>query len=194
MDELHERRVMQRLLAGDIQALTPLVRAYQQRALRAAVLITQDTALAEDVVQAAYLRVYECRASFDPARRFLPWFLRMVVNSALQTMQRQAKHTSLDAPANDITTPTGDLTFAELQVADLPDPETALEQQELIDTVAAVLAQLTPEQRAVIVLRYYVDLSEQQMSVLLAVPSGTIKSRLHTARRQLRRLLPSGLL
>jgi RNA polymerase sigma-70 factor, ECF subfamily len=184
MDEHREQIIIAKLKSGDINALAHLVRAYQHRALRAAYLVTQDRALAEDVTQVAFVRVYENIAQFDASRRFLPWFLRIVVNLAVQSAQKQARTLSLDdSPHRD------GVTFEDLLADPLPNPETELERQEMEASVQRMLEQLSPDQRAVIVLRYYVDLTEANMSEALAVPPGTIKSRLHAARRQLRSLM-----
>src|SRR5690606_15032473 len=169
----------------DIDALTPLVHAYQHKALRTAYLVTQDSPLAEDVTQAAFVQAYRSIGQFDASRRFLPWFLRIVVNLAVQSAHRQTRTTSLDATAD----PDGETLFAELLTDHRPDPETEVEQRELQQTVQSLLEQLSPDQRAVIVLRYYVDLTEAQMADVLKLPAGTVKSRLHAARRQLRRLI-----
>jgi RNA polymerase sigma-70 factor, ECF subfamily len=184
MDEHQERIVMAKLKAGDINGLEALVTAYQQRALRTAYLVTQDQALAEDVTQSAFVRVFENSAQFDISRRFLPWFLRIVVNLAVQTSRKRARTLSFDSAS----TREG-VTFEDLLTDQFPNPETQLEQREMQATIQQMLTQLSPDQRAVIVLRYYVDLTEMSMSDVLAVPPGTIKSRLHAARRQLRNLM-----
>jgi RNA polymerase sigma-70 factor (ECF subfamily) len=185
MDRQSEVTLITRLKAGDIDALTPLVRAYQQKALRTAWLVTQDSALAEDVTQAAFVQAYQCIGQFDVARPFLPWFLRIVVNLAVKSAGKQSRTLSLDA-APDLD---GETAFAELLADHRPDPETEVEQRELAQTILQLLEQLSPDQRAVIVLRYYVDLTETQMADVLNLPTGTVKSRLHAARRQLRRLI-----
>lgn len=184
MDEYQERGAIQKLKSGDINALDTLVQAYQQRAIRAAYLVTQDQSLAEDVTQSAFVRAFQSIAHFDASRRFLPWFLRIVINLAVQSAQKQARNISLE----DSDHPDS-LRFESLLTDHFPNPETEVERREMEATVEHMLSQLTPDQRAVIVLRYYVDLSESTMSEMLCVPPGTIKSRLHAARQQLRSLI-----
>lgn len=72
---MEESRAIDRLRRGDVAGLEFLVRQYQIPALRAAYLITRDSALAQDVVQAAFLKAYERISQFDPNRPFGPWFL-----------------------------------------------------------------------------------------------------------------------
>ena len=86
---MNEQREMERLSRGDIAALGTLVRRYQTKALRAAYLITHDLAQAEDVVSNAFLRVFERAEQYDSQRAFGPWFYRIVVNDAIERLQRK---------------------------------------------------------------------------------------------------------
>jgi RNA polymerase sigma-70 factor, ECF subfamily len=177
---MNEQQAVARLRRGDISGLEVLVRTYQVRAVRAATLITHDRALAEDIVQAAFIRAYERIEQFDPARPFGPWFLRCVVNDAVKIITRRKLHTSLDDPA-----PGEEDTLAD----SAPGPDALLEQAETEQAVWAALGQLPAEQRAAVVLRYYLDLSEAEIADDQACPPGTVKWRLHAARDRLRRLL-----
>lgn len=178
-----ERQAIARLKRGDIGRLEPLVRRYQLPALRAATLITRDRALAEDIVQAAFLRAYERIGQFDPGRPFGPWFLRVVVNDAAKAAARRQRQQSLDEPEADGTA------IAERLAASEGDPLALLERAETEREISAALAYLPVAQRAAIVQRYYLDLSEAAMAAGSALPPGTVKSRLHGARGRLRRLL-----
>src|SRR3954467_7626853 len=94
---MDEREAIARLAGGDISGLELLVSRYQVQAVRAAYLVCRNSALAEDIVQEAFLRAYERIEQFDPDRPFHPWFLRMVVNDALKAASRAGKVVSLDA-------------------------------------------------------------------------------------------------
>lgn len=184
---MEEQTAIRRLKRGDIGGLAVLVRRYEVRAVRTAYLITHDRALAEDVVQAAFLRVYQRIDQYDPDRPFAPWFMRSVVNAAIQAAQRQQRDLSLDAPAP----PVGqdDLTFADLLPDPAPGPDDEIERAELRAAVWEALGRLSPEQRAAVVLRYYLGLSDDEMSGELDCSPVTVRWRLHTARKQLRVLL-----
>ncbi|HEX5502124.1 MAG TPA: sigma-70 family RNA polymerase sigma factor, partial [Thermomicrobiales bacterium] len=148
--------------------------------VRAAQLITRDRSLAEDVVQAAFLRAFERIGQFDTERPFGPWFLRSVVNDAIKAATKRERQVPLEHIARD----------ASVSLADsAPGPERLIEQAETSQELRAALDSLSPAQRAVIVQRYYLGLSEAEMADALACPPGTIKSRLHTARERLRVLL-----
>jgi RNA polymerase sigma-70 factor (ECF subfamily) len=171
---MDEQQAIARLRQGEIDGLAVLVRNYQVRAVRAATLITHDRTLAEDIVQAAFIRAYERIEQFDPARPFGPWFLRSVVNDAVKAVTR--RRAPLDDPPDTLSDPA-------------PGPDELLEQAETEQAVWAALGQLPPDQRAVVVLRYYLGLSEAEIASEQAVPRGTIKWRLHAARERLRALL-----
>jgi RNA polymerase sigma-70 factor (ECF subfamily) len=161
-----------------------LVHRYQLPALRAADLFTHDRSLAEDVAQAAFLRAYERIDQFDAARPFGPWFLRSVVNDAVKVARRRGRNVALEARRAD-----HDAAPADWLVDPSPGPADLADQGETSQAVWVALERLTPQQRAVIVLRYFLELSEADMAEQLTVPRGTIKRRLHGARERLRAIL-----
>lgn len=169
-----------RLKQGDLEGLAVLIQRYQVKALRTAYLITQERALAEDVTQGVFIRLAGNIHQFDHTRSFAPWLMRCIANAAVQASQRYQRQESLDA----------ELAFENLLVDPAPIPDDTVEQQELESIIEQTLQQLSPQQRAVIILRYYAGLSESEMAVFLDTPPGTIKSRLYKARRRLRGLLP----
>ena len=177
---MHEDEAIARLKRGDIAGLETLVVLHQRAALHAAFLVCRDHALSEDLVQAAFVRVYERIAQFDERRAFGPWFLRSVVNDALKAATRRPQ-VSLDT--------------VEIEAA-LPaeqNPEALLLAAETREAVWAVVDRLSAGQRAAIVLRYYCDLSDGEVADLLGCPPGTVRRRLHDARHRLRGLLPAWL-
>ncbi|MCU0495232.1 MAG: sigma-70 family RNA polymerase sigma factor, partial [Chloroflexaceae bacterium] len=167
---MDEGEAIARLKRGDIGGLEALVRAYQLRAVRATYLITGERAMAEDVVQTAFLRSYERIQQFDTRRPFGPWFLRIVVNDAVKAAARNGRDVSLDARSTGHDPP-----LAETLAAPAPALIERLERAETEAAVWAALAQLTPGQRAAVVLRYYLNLSEAEMAEELACAPGTVK-------------------
>jgi RNA polymerase sigma-70 factor (ECF subfamily) len=184
-----EREAIWRLQQGDIGGLDYLVRHYQVRAVRAAYLVTHDAALAEDVVQAAFVKAYERISQFDPTRPFGPWFLTSVLHDAVKFAQERARHTSIESMEEDPRS-SGESVLED----ERPGPETLWEQAETAEEVRAALLRLVPEQRRAVVARYYLGLSEAETAAAQSAPLSTIKWRLHDARRRLRLILTPTLL
>lgn len=178
MDELD---AIARLKQGDISGLKVLVKSYQVAAVRAAYLITQEQALAEDVVQAAFIRAYERIDQFDAQRPFKPWFMRMVVNDAIKQARRRQRLVPL--------TDHDEMTDTDQLIDPNPGPDELMELTTMQDGFQQALKQLPPAQRAAIVMRYFLDMSEAEMSEQLQVPPGTVKWRLHAGRKRLQRIL-----
>lgn len=181
---MEEQEAIARLKRGDIGGLEALVRQYQVRAVRTAYLIIRDRALAEDIVQAAFLRAYERIGQFDAGRPFGPWFLRSVVNDAVKAAGRRERLVSLEASAEGAET-----SLADLLADPGSGPADLVEAGETRQAVWAALGKLPPAQRAAIIQRYYLGLSDAEMAAELACPQGTVKWRLHAARKRLRTLL-----
>jgi RNA polymerase sigma-70 factor, ECF subfamily len=178
----------QRLLRGDIGGLDELMLRYQLQAIRAAYLVCQDPSMAEDIVQSAFIRAYERIDQFDTSRPFGPWFLRSVVNDAIQASVRAQRTTPLDTDMQVQTL--GNSTEWSSSAVDV------VEQVERLETgaeIRAAISQLPPNQRAAIVLRYYLDLTDDEISERLHSNPSTVRWRLHAARKRLRSLLPAWL-
>lgn len=178
---MEDYKIIQRLKHGDIKSLEMLVQRYQEKAIRTAYLITQDKALAHDVVQATFINVYKAIDKFDTARPFEPYFMRSVVNNAIRCSKKQQRIVSLENFVEEQGYFDALVTYAD-------NPETLLSQQEETQEIQALLQKLSPEKRAVIVMKYYLGYSENEIAKKLSTPRGTIKSRLYKARQQLKRL------
>ncbi len=181
---MDEQQAIARLKQDDLCGLEALVRRYQVQAVHAAYLIVRDRPLAEDVVQAAFLRAAEKIGQFDDRRPFGPWFLRSVANAAIKAANQHKRLVSLEAEAEkDTSSPAGWLADPQ------PSPEAQAETDETRRDIWLALEKLSPEYRAAVVLRYFLDLSEGEMVEKLGRPLTTIKWRLHAARERLRVLL-----
>lgn len=159
-----EQEAVARLKAGDTGGLEPLVRRYQLPALRVAYGVTQRQDLAEDAVHDAFLTVLERIAQFDEERPFRPWFYRIVINYALRAVRRAAREHLAD----------DSLAGVARRADPAPGPEEQAVASELRDLLAAAMAVLTPDQRTVLVLRYYLQLDEREMAAVLGRPAGTV--------------------
>jgi RNA polymerase sigma-70 factor (ECF subfamily) len=179
MDDL---QAIRRLKSGDIGGLEILVARYQAKAVRVAFLITHDELQAEDVVQDTFMHLYRKIGQFDSARPFEPYLLRSVVNAALNVTRRMKQGVSLD----------GDPGQVEQLLSQTASVESEVDYLQLKQKIIAALAKLEPRQRAVVVQRYYLEMSEKEMAVALDTAPGTVKWLLNAARARLRELLGSG--
>jgi RNA polymerase sigma-70 factor (ECF subfamily) len=178
MDEI---QAIQRLKNGDISGLEFLVARHQVKAVRTAYLITRDLGLAEDVVQDSFLQAFRSIRGFDSTRLFEPWFMRNVVNASLKMMQRSAKQVEVGED-------TDESLFAEL-AARVESVEEQVESIEVQNQIWDAMQKLSPRQRAVIVQRYFLEMSEKEMADEAGSAVGTVKWMLNAARERLRGLI-----
>ena len=181
---LEEKLAIARLKQGDLNGMEALVKRHQVRAVSAAYLIVRDPKLAEDIVQEAFLRAADKIDQFDESRPFGPWFLRSVINASIKAVRKQKRFIPLDGTPDEETSK-----VAAWLIDPDPHPEKIIETQETRQMVWNALGELTAEQRAVIIMRHFLDMSEAEMTEDLDRPLTTIRWRLKTARNQLRKLL-----
>ena len=150
---------------GSAADLERLFREHWPRAFRAARLVTGDAAAAEDIAQEAFLAAVRNLDRFDRRRPFGPWLHRIVVNRAIDwTRARKLR--------------------AEVELGELSAAAPAAEPDELF----ARIAELSPEHRAVVVLRYLLEYTPGEIAKLLDLPRGTVNSRLRRGLDKLRDL------
>ena len=178
---MDEQQAIRRLKSGDIGGLEILVTLYQVRAVRTAFLITREAALAEDAVQEAFLQVHRSIRHFDQERPFAPWFMRSVIHAAVKIMQKSNRHES--------AWPGWEETWLEDLPAEGEPVEGQVESSESQRQLWEAMRKLSPRQRAAVVQRYFLDMSEKEIAEELEAAPGTVKWLLHAARRNLRSLL-----
>jgi len=182
MDSSKEQEAITHLKNGNLAGMAELVQSYQAKAVHAALLIVIDQGTAEEVVQEAFLRACQKIDQFDASRPFGPWFYRIVVRLALRTAAKQKQIEPLEESRNGSQT-------AEWLIDPGLDPQEIAEKEELREAIWKALGQLTPGQRASVVMRYFLDESESEMIRELDRPLTTIKWWLHSARERLSQLL-----
>ena len=156
-----ERAWVRGAQAGSVSDLEALFRSHWQRAYRAAYLVVHDAGAAEDIAQEAFLSAVRALDRFDRRRPFGPWLHRIVVNRAIDwTRARALRHE------------VGDEALA-TAAAEPEQPS-----QSLSSVVTAALGALSPEHRAVIVLRYLLEYTPGEIAAILDLPRGTVNSRL----------------
>jgi RNA polymerase sigma-70 factor, ECF subfamily len=145
---------------GSVPDLEALFRHHWPRAYRAAYLVVHDSAAAEDIAQEAFLAAIRALDRFDRRRPFGPWLHRIVVNRAIDWSRARA-----------LRRESGEAALEHVAAAATPDNPHSR-------TLAAALAELSPEHRAVIVLRHLFEYTPGEIAEVLGLPRGTVNSRL----------------
>ncbi len=179
---ISEQQAITLLKNGNINGLSTLVQNYQVKAVHTALVITRDRDLSEDVVQDAFLQSYRKIAQFDDSRPFGPWFLKIVINVAIKAVQKQKRSVPLEEPE-------GGNAIGIWLIDQTKSPENMTESAENRESIWQAMDRLTPNQRATIVLRYFLEKNEREMIQDLGRPSTTIKWWLRVARQRLQTLL-----
>jgi RNA polymerase sigma-70 factor (ECF subfamily) len=166
---------------GDSKAFGVLVERYQRRVVGVALAVVHNQDDAIELAQETFVRAYENLAKFESRSSFSTWLYRIAANLAIDFWRREGRHVVLhgedaDNEISRLASPEGD-SFKELS------------RTELSQRLKKALGELTPEHRAVILLREVEGLSYDEISDALQCPRGTVMSRLHYARTHLRAIL-----
>lgn len=174
--------LIERSLRGDSAAFGSLVRKYQDRLFNTVVHVAGSREEAEDVAQEAFVQAYVKLSSFHRESAFYTWLYRIAFNIAVSRRRRKKSEVSLDASREDAgREPAGDVEA----------PGEHLLREERAGLVHSALAALSEEHRSILVLREMEGFEYEQISEILDLPTGTVRSRLHRARLQLREQLKS---
>jgi RNA polymerase sigma-70 factor, ECF subfamily len=182
-----DRRLIAECLSGRTEAFGAIVLRYQDRLYNAVVRITDHGDDAYDVVQEAFLNAYQSLGSFKGDAEFYTWLYRIAFNAAVSQKRKKRQAVSLESGRNGhpVADPADDATDTR--------PGEALERSEDEARLYAALARLSPDHRAVLVMKDIDGLKYEEIAAVTGVPIGTVRSRLHRARLELRGLLgPSG--
>jgi RNA polymerase sigma-70 factor (ECF subfamily) len=172
-------------LRGHAPAFGELVRRHQDRLYSAVFRLVDNAEDSQDVVQEAFLHAYQHLASFKGDAQFFTWLYRIAMNAAI-SLRRKRK------PVLRIVGPDGEPVVEPPDNNEAIQPGHAIEQAERGQEVRQALSKLSQEHRAVLVLKDMEGMKYEEMAELLEVPVGTIRSRLHRARMELRQLLERG--
>jgi len=173
LDRRRERRWIKAAQAGSEEALEHLYRRHWPWAHRAAYLVVHDAAAAEDIAQEAFLAAIRSLERFDRRRPFGPWLNRIVVNRAIDWSRARSlrRETAVDFDAD---------AAGEIDAA-VPEVGSSVYSEDVV----VALRKLSPEHRAVVVLRHLLDYTPGEIANALDLPRGTVNSRLRRALDQL---------
>jgi RNA polymerase sigma-70 factor (ECF subfamily) len=178
-----DNRLISDCLKGQPAAFGDLVRRHQDRLYNMAYRLMGNAEDAQDVVQEAFLSAYQSLGSFKGDSLFYTWLYRIAVNTAISVKRKQRVVVSIHGSGPDQPG------VEPLDSSEINRPGRALEQAEEEKRVQRALDHLSHEHRAVLVLKEIEGQKYEAMADILGVPIGTIRSRLHRARLELRELL-----
>lgn len=178
MANLSDQELILQLQAGSLEALGALYDDYQLMVYRTALAITGDADVAADLLQDVFLRLFRFAGHIDPTRPLEPWLYRMTANLSYTWIKRSRRWLH---PLEDLV--------ERISVGGWGSLHDEVERKDEWQVVQKAVSSLPLQQRMVVVLYYLNDLSLQEISDILEVPIGTVKSRLHYGRLALKRRL-----
>jgi len=155
---------------GDRGAFEALLVEYEKPVFNAAYRMLNNRDDARDVTQAVFLKVFENFQQFDPSRRFFSWIYRITLNESINWLGKENRLEPLLFEAVD----------------EGKGPEQELESARVSAGVQAALMSISTDYRTVVILKHFLGCSYVEISEILEIPEKKVKSRLYTARQQLK--------
>ena len=179
-----DARLVEQALAGSQDAYRALVERHSRAVLTLVTRLVRDQGVAEELSQDAFVKAFGALRSFDSSYKFSNWILRIAHNVAIDHLRKaRPPIVSIDDEVS------GRETADALADAREPSAFDRAVRRDFKDDLEAALAKLRPEFRRLVVMRYLEDLSYEDISEVVGLPLGTVKSHLHRARAALGRLL-----
>lgn len=179
--------IVERCLGGDAAAWEDLVRAHTRRVYAICYRFTGRDSEAQDLTQDVFLRVFRALGSFRSSEgSFTTWLARLTRNLLIDNYRRTRNERvtdSIEEQLPRVEVSSGDMVSAPLR------PDSALAGREASELLQAALGRLSPELRETIILRDLQEMEYREIAQVLAIPEGTVKSRLNRGRAELARLL-----
>ncbi len=184
MDALINKRIKE-VLKGDQNAFAEIVELFQDKLYRICYRMLGNQHEAEDIAQEAFVRAFINIHTFDTNRKFSTWLYRIGTNLCIDRIRKKKPDYYLDA---EVAGTEGLNMYSQIaSKEELPEQEVL--KMEMQDRVQYEISRLPDKYRAVIVLKYMEDLPLQEISDILEMPLGTVKTRIHRGREALRKQL-----
>ncbi|MCR2823756.1 RNA polymerase sigma factor SigW [Lederbergia panacisoli] len=184
MDVIVNQRIRD-VLKGDQEAFGEIVELFKDKVFQLCYRMLGNRHEAEDIAQEAFVRAYVNIHSFNQGRKFSTWLYRIATNLCIDRIRKKKPDYFLDAELAG----TEGLTMYSQIAAEGKSPDSEVETMELQEIVQREILRLPDKYRVVIVLRYIDDLSLNEISEVLEMPLGTVKTRIHRGREALRKQL-----
>jgi RNA polymerase sigma-70 factor (ECF subfamily) len=170
MSKTDDTKLIERCMNGDRGAFEALLVEYEKPVFNAAFRMLNNRDDARDVTQTVFLKVFENFAQFDPSRRFFSWIYRITLNESINWLGKENRLEPLLYETAD----------------EGKGPYEEVESARVSAGVQAALMTITTDYRTVVILKHFLGCSYVEISDILEIPEKTVKSRLYTARQQLR--------
>ncbi len=184
METIVKKRIKQ-VKKGDQNAFAEIVDLYKDKIYQLCYRMLGNAHEAEDIAQEAFIRAYVNIHTYDMNKKFSTWLYRIATNLSIDRIRKKKPDYYLDAEVSG----TDGLTMYSQIAAEAALPEEELETMELQQTIQAEILKLPDKYRTVIVLKYIDELSLIEISEILDIPIGTVKTRIHRGREALRKQL-----
>ena len=176
MSKPDDTDLVTRTLEGDRRAFEALIGRYERPVYNAAFRMLNDSDDARDVAQTVFLKAYEKLGDFNPEFRFFSWIYRIALNEAVNHLNSRGRTEEL----------------AEEPAAGEAGPDDEMDREMQSRRLQVALMRIKPDYRAVIVLKHFLDCNYSEISRILDIPEGKVKSRLYSGRQLLKDALASG--
>ncbi|MFD1850091.1 RNA polymerase sigma factor SigW [Oceanobacillus bengalensis] len=184
MEQLIKEKIKQ-VKKGDQAAYSDIVGFYQNKIYQHCYRMLGNAHEAEDMAQEAFIRAYVNIDSFDDRRKFSTWLYRIATNLSIDRIRKRKPDYFLDA---EVKGTDGLDMYSQISTEDR-SPVEEVENLELKRYIHNEISQLPPKYRSIIILRYLEEFSLQEISDILDIPLGTVKTRIHRGREALRKRL-----
>jgi RNA polymerase sigma-70 factor (ECF subfamily) len=170
MSKTDDTKLIERCRSGDREAFEALLMEYQKPVFNAAYRMLNSRDDAQDVTQTVFLKVFENFDKYDPSRRFFSWIYRITLNESINWLGKTNRLEPLVVEATD----------------EGKRPDEQLDTDQTSTSVQAALMTIKSEYRSVVILKHFLGCSYAEISQVLEIPENKVKSRLYSARQQLK--------
>jgi RNA polymerase sigma-70 factor, ECF subfamily len=183
-EQLDDRALVSRILEGDRDRFTELVKRYERRVVNYVYRITHRYEEAHDLAQEIFVKVFMALDRYDPKYQFSTWLFRIAQNTAIDALRKKSV---VEVP---IAKPADDEDKKEREFADTGvSPYRALKNKQLASAIDKAVLELPADYRELIQLRHFAELSYEEIASMKKLPLGTVKNKLFRARNMLKETL-----
>lgn len=178
---ISDEMLVAQTLEGDISAFEEIVDRYKNTVFAIVYRMLGQYQEAEDVAQDVFLTVYQKLYQFDQSKKFAPWINRIAVNTSISTLRKKNKVITIN--------------FDEAYIYDNKNdtahynPEKVYERKEILDEIKNAIEELPESYKTVIILRYQMDYSNQEIADILEISRENVEVKVHRARKALRKII-----